>query len=77
MLVSLVLQCMQVKESNSYAYEQALGHASRGRFASPIFVSVIKTAMGLRPIIVTLNTAPESDKRVDYRLQTTFKDNIL
>jgi CRISPR-associated protein Cmr1 len=67
----------EVKGINSYNYETALGHASRGRFASPIYVSVIKSAMGLRPIIVTLNTAPESDKRVDYKLQTTFKDNIL
>jgi len=33
--------------------------------------------MGLRPVIVTLNTAPEDDKRVDYKLQTTFKDRIL
>lgn len=66
-----------VKGINSYNYETALGHASRGRFASPIYVSVIKTTMGLRPIIVTLNTAPESDKRVGYKLQTTFKDKIL
>jgi CRISPR-associated protein Cmr1 len=66
-----------VKGINSYNYETALGHASRGRLASPIYVSVIKTAMGLRPIIVTLNTAPENDKRVDYTLQTIFKNKIL
>jgi hypothetical protein len=62
---------------DKYGYETALGHASRGRFASPVYVSIIKTAMGLRPIIVTLNTAPKDDKRVDYKLQTTFKDRIL
>jgi len=66
-----------VKGINKYEYEQALGHASRGRFASPIYVSVIKTAMGLRPIVVTLNTAPNNTKRVDYRLQTMFKNKIL
>jgi CRISPR-associated protein Cmr1 len=67
----------EVKGINSYNYETALGHASRGRFASPIYVSILKTAMGLRPIIVTLNTAPDNSKRVDYRLQNTFKDKIL
>jgi len=67
----------EVKGINRYEYEQALGHAARGRFASPIYVSIIKTTMGLRPIVVTLNTAPNTTKRVDYRLQTTFKDKIL
>jgi CRISPR-associated protein Cmr1 len=67
----------EVMGLDKYGYETALGHASRGRFASPVYVSIIKTAVGLRPIIVTLNTAPEDDKRVDYKLQTTFKDRIL
>lgn len=67
----------EVKGINKYAYEDALGHASRGRFASPIYVSVIKTPMGLRPIVVTLNTAPNNSKKIDYRLQTTFKNKIL
>jgi CRISPR-associated protein Cmr1 len=66
-----------VKGIDSYDYETALGHASRGRFASPIYVSVIKTAKGLCPIIVTLNTAPENDKQVNYKLQNTFKTKIL
>ena len=66
-----------VKGMDKYGYEIALGHASRGRFASPVYVSVIKTVMGLRPIITTLNTAPNTDKRVDYRLQNTFKTKIL
>lgn len=66
-----------VKTSDNYAYETALGHASRGRFASPIFVSIIKTKMGLRPIITTLNTVPSNSKRVDYKLQNTFKNKIL
>ena len=66
-----------VKGMNRYNYENALGHASRGRFASPIYVSVIKTNMGLRPIVTTLNTAPNNNKRIDYRLQNTFKNKIL
>jgi CRISPR-associated protein Cmr1 len=66
-----------VKGINKHAYETALGHAARGRFASPIFVSVIKTKMGLRPVITTLNTIPNTDKSVDYGLQHTFKDKIL
>lgn len=66
-----------VKGMDNYGYDIALGHASRGRFASPVYVSVIKTSMGLRPIIVTLNTAPDGNKRVGYRLQNTFKSKIL
>lgn len=67
----------EVKGVNSRNYETALGYASRGRFASPIYVSIIKTTMGLRPIATTLNTAPDDTKRVDYSLQTTFKNKIL
>lgn len=68
-----------VKGINKYNYENALGHArGRSRLASPIYVSILKTMMGLRPIIVTLNTALlKENKRIDYQLQRTFKNKIL
>lgn len=65
-----------VKDINKYEYVLALGDAKQ-RFSSPIYVSVIKTSMGLRSIIVTLNTAPNSTKRINYGMQATFKSKIL
>ena len=66
-----------VKGMNSFAYENSLGHASRGRFASPIYVSVIIKDRGLRPVITSLNTVNDRNKHVDYRMQNTFKSKIL
>lgn len=56
-------------------YEASLGHASRGRFASPIYVSVVK---GEKPIITSLNTIPDRNPRdISLRLQDEFRDKIL
>ncbi len=70
----------QVHQNSNYSvYEASLGHASRGRFASPIFVSTVQTEEGLKPIITTLNTVTERDRQnmVSPQLQTEFKNNIL
>ena len=58
------------------AYEPNLGHAFKGRFASPVIVSVLgddKT-----PIITTLNTVPDRGNRdLDIYIQDDFKSKIL
>lgn len=59
-----------------YTYEASLGHASRGRFASPIYVSVAKgSAM---PIITSLNPIPDRPSRdISLLTQEDFKEQIL
>ncbi|MCO6492728.1 MAG: type III-B CRISPR module RAMP protein Cmr1 [Phaeodactylibacter sp.] len=56
-------------------YEVTLGHATRGRFASPVYVSVVG---GNIPVITTLNTIPDKDKfKISRNLQDDFKRKIL
>jgi len=57
----------------------SLGYARGGRFASPIYVSVIKNSNNkFLPIISTLNTAfDDKNKKVDYKIQNKFKEMIL
>ncbi|MEZ4955197.1 MAG: type III-B CRISPR module RAMP protein Cmr1 [Saprospiraceae bacterium] len=58
------------------AYEPNLGHAFKGRFASPIIVSVIGNSN--TPVITTLNTVPDRGHRdLDNFIQEDFKKNIL
>jgi len=59
-------------------YEASLGYASRGaRFASPIYVSVVKGSE--KAVITSLNTIPDKQriKDISLRLQSEFKDEIL
>jgi CRISPR-associated protein Cmr1 len=57
-------------------YEASLGHARHGRFASPVYVSVVKGS--LKPVITTLNTIPDRNSRdISLRLQEDFKNTIL
>ncbi len=64
------------KEKSVYTYEASLGHASRGRFASPIYISAIKGS--LKPVITSLNTIPDRNYRdIDLRLQEDFRNSIL
>ena len=65
-------------EDNKYSYEPSIGHAFRGRFASPIYVSALEANNELRPIITTLNTVPDrSHRNIDPVLQEEFKNSIL
>ena len=66
----------EVKESDYRAYEASLGHASQGRFASPVYVSVIE---GNQPVVTTLNTVPNGGDgyKISRNLQDTFKQKIL
>jgi len=64
------------RNNNSRSYEASLGHAKRGRFASPIYVSVTKGS--IKPLITTLNPVPNrSGRDIDSRLQDEFKNRIL
>jgi CRISPR-associated protein Cmr1 len=59
-----------------FRYEPNLGHAYKGRFASPIYVSVINDDK--TPIITTLNTIPDrAIGELDGFMQDSFKNNIL
>lgn len=66
----------ELKQKNPRNYEASLGHASRGRFASPIYVSIMDAAQ--TPVITTLNTVPDKDAyNSDRTLQDNFKKQIL
>ena len=66
----------EVHKRGSYAYEPSLGHAFKGRFASPIFVSTVFGS--LKPIITTLNTVPDRGRNdIDRTMQENFKNQIL
>ena len=63
------------KPGTDAVYNVSLGHAWDGRFASPIYVSVLPDN---RPIITTLNTIPDRDiDLINPRLQDQFKRSIL
>lgn len=66
----------KTKESNGYAYDPSMGHASKGRYASPVYVSVIQGS--LKPIITTLNIAPDkNEQQASILVQEDFKKKIL
>lgn len=59
-------------------YEPSMGHTYKGRFASPIYVSIIEQERDLMPIISTLNTVPDKfQNSVNLELQAEFKNSIL
>lgn len=64
------------QENPPFKYNASIGHAFRGRFASPIYVSVLE---GNKAIICTLNAAPEPkpSRDVSPLLQKEFKERIL
>ncbi len=64
-----------VKQKHTREYEPSLGHSFNGRFASPVYVSVLADS---RPIITTLNTVPDRDVHlISLNVQQTFKSKIL
>ncbi|PSJ75862.1 type III-B CRISPR module RAMP protein Cmr1 [Sphingobacteriales bacterium UPWRP_1] len=75
LLMTISQTTHNLKAKNSFVYEASLGHAKGGRFASPVYVSVLK---GSVPIITTLNTIPDrQSKDISLRLQDDFKNAIL
>lgn len=64
-----------LKSRYSGSYDASMGHARGGRYASPVYASVIG---GSRPIITTLNLAPERDNyKASLLVQEEFKSEIL
>jgi len=64
------------KEKHGYAYDSSMGYASKGRYASPVYVSVVRGSV--RPIVTTLNLAPNRDaNRASLLIQKDFKEQIL
>jgi CRISPR-associated protein Cmr1 len=64
------------KQKHGFAYDPSMGHAFKGRYASPVYVSVIKNS--LLPIVTTLNLAPDKNERqASLRIQEDFKGRIL
>ena len=68
-------------ESSHDYRNNSLGFAFKGkRFASPIYVSIIKVDNSdrpYRPVITTLNTAFENQRSVNTKKQKQFKEAIL
>ena len=65
-----------LKQKYGMAYEPNLGHAFKGRFASPVYVSALGDER--IPIITTLNTVPDRGERdLDIYIQDNFKSQIL
>jgi CRISPR-associated protein Cmr1 len=59
-----------IKQSDPRKYEPSMGHAFKGRFASPVYVSVLD---GSVPVITTLNAVPDRDLNlIDLRIQNNF-----
>ncbi len=76
LLMTISQTTHNIKGANSFQYEASLGHAKGGRFASPVYVSVVKGS--LKPIITSLNTIPDRNSRdISLRLQEDFKNAIL
>ncbi len=59
--------------THSYNKDGMFGSVQNGRYASPIYISVIKDGTKYRPIITTLNAT----RRIDERRLTEFKGAIL
>lgn len=67
-----------LKKRYTFKYEASLGHASKGRFASPVYVSVVEKNKMFLPIVTTFNTVPDRHpSTIDLALQEEFKYNIL
>jgi CRISPR-associated protein Cmr1 len=65
-----------VKKKYGMSYEPNLGHAFKGRFASPVYVSVLGNDE--TPVITTLNAVPDRGNRdIDLFIQEDFKNQVL
>ena len=58
---------------NKVAYDSTVG-AGKPRFASPIYISLLKNGL---PIITTLNTVSPKPLAVNMNLQNELKTRIL
>jgi CRISPR-associated protein Cmr1 len=79
-LAKIDLATHKLLDSHEERYEATMGHASRGRFASPMYTSVIVDQKGgLRPIITLLKTIPDAARRdkIQVSIQDEYKNKIL
>lgn len=68
----------ELLRKNPNQYEPSLGHANKGRFASPVIASLIKTGDQFRIIAATLNTIPNRDEgKISLSLQETYRNSVL
>lgn len=66
------------KSETGRAYDPSMGHASGGRYASPVVASVVTINGAFRPIITTLNLAPIRDaNQASLLIHEAFKKRIL
>lgn len=66
----------RIKRDAGYSYDPSMGHAFKGRYASPVFVSVVGEEQ--KPIITTLNIAPDKfEQKASLMVQEDFKRLIL
>ncbi len=66
----------RIKQEAGYNYDPSMGHAFKGRYASPVFVSVVGEEK--KPIITTLNIAPDKNEhQASLMVQEDFKRLIL
>lgn len=64
------------KEKHGYAYDPSMGHAFKGRYASPVYTSVVRGSV--LPIITTLNLSPDRNaNQASLVVQQDFKNQIL
>ncbi len=69
----------QFKEKNDRkVYEASMGHAFKGRFASPVYISTVESNGELYPVITKLYTHPDYYHKdgVDLKLQSQFIDAV-
>lgn len=67
-----------LKHHYDRAYEVSMGHAFKGRFASPVYTSAFERAGLFYAVVSTLNTIPDRDSRlVDLYIQDDFKREVL
>lgn len=64
------------KGKHGFAYDPSMGHAFKGRYASPVYTSIVKGSV--RPIITTFNLAPDRNaNEASLFIQQDFKNKIL
>lgn len=63
------------EKGTAESYNVSLGHATSGRFASPVYVSVLPD---FSSIVTTLNTIPgQNSHLINSKLQEQFKNSFL
>lgn len=64
------------KQKHGFAYDPSMGHAFKGRYASPVYTSVVRGSV--LPIVTTLNLAPDRNaNQASLSVQQDFKNQIL